>query len=356
MLLCLALLLPSRAVQAQAEVRKFSNEFLKIGVGARAAGMGNAMTALTDDVLSGYWNPAGLVRAPIQPQVALMHAEHFAGVAKYDYAAFTTRIDDDRRFAGTFIRLGIDDIPNTLNFRDGNTIDYARITAFSVADMAFLFSYAQALRLGKGQLGVGGNFKLIHRRIGDFGVGWGFGLDAGVQYTQGELALGAMVGDMTSTFNAWTYNTELFEDAFRAAGQEIPTNSIEITLPHMRLGAAYRFFAQKAVNLRASLDLELNFDGKRNVVANLGRMSIDPKMGVEASYKDIVFLRAGVMNIQEVVSGEGERVWSVYPTAGLGVHYRNFAVDYALSNVGDFSQNRYSHVFSLKITFGSFKK
>lgn len=36
--------------------------FLKIGVGARAAAMGDAFTALADDPTALYWNPAGLIK------------------------------------------------------------------------------------------------------------------------------------------------------------------------------------------------------------------------------------------------------------------------------------------------------
>ena len=36
--------------------------FEKIGVGARAAGMGGAFSALADDITSLYWNPAGVAR------------------------------------------------------------------------------------------------------------------------------------------------------------------------------------------------------------------------------------------------------------------------------------------------------
>ena len=71
-----------------AQVAKYSNEFLAIGVGARALGMGNAYVAVTDDVTSGYWNPAGLTAMSSPYQVGLMHSEYFAGVAKYDYASF----------------------------------------------------------------------------------------------------------------------------------------------------------------------------------------------------------------------------------------------------------------------------
>ena len=37
-------------------------QFLKIGVGPRAIGMGGAYTALADDINAMYWNPAGLSR------------------------------------------------------------------------------------------------------------------------------------------------------------------------------------------------------------------------------------------------------------------------------------------------------
>ena len=40
--------------------QKYSNEFLSIGVGARAQGMGSAVIASSSDVFSLFWNPAGL--------------------------------------------------------------------------------------------------------------------------------------------------------------------------------------------------------------------------------------------------------------------------------------------------------
>src|SRR5688572_31998776 len=77
-----------------AQSRKYSNEFLNIGVGSRAFGMSNAVVASTNDVTSGYWNPAGLTNMTGNLQVGLMHSEYFAGIAKYDYAAVAAPIDD----------------------------------------------------------------------------------------------------------------------------------------------------------------------------------------------------------------------------------------------------------------------
>ena len=65
----------------------------------------------------------------------------------------------------SFIRFGVDDIPNTTDLIDQNgNIDYDRITSFSAADQAFLIDYAR--KLGVPGLRLGGNAKIIYRRVG----------------------------------------------------------------------------------------------------------------------------------------------------------------------------------------------
>ena len=66
----------------------YSNEFLAIGIGARAHGMSGAVTATTNDLYSSYWNPAGLAQLDAPFQIGVMHAEWFGGVAKYDFLGF----------------------------------------------------------------------------------------------------------------------------------------------------------------------------------------------------------------------------------------------------------------------------
>jgi len=70
---------------ANAQVaRVYVNEFLQIGVGARAMGMSQAQVSSVNDVTSGYWNPAGLMGLGNKLDAALMHSESYAGIAKYD--------------------------------------------------------------------------------------------------------------------------------------------------------------------------------------------------------------------------------------------------------------------------------
>ena len=98
-------------------MRKYSNEFLNIGVDAAALGMSNAVVATTDDVNSGYWNPAGLVYLE-DNQLSLMHASYFANIANYNYLAYAMPLDDRSAVGISVIRFGVDDILDTTQLID----------------------------------------------------------------------------------------------------------------------------------------------------------------------------------------------------------------------------------------------
>ena len=333
-----------------AEVPKYSNEFLFIGVGARAFGMSHSVVASTGDVTAGYWNPAGLVGIERDIDIGLMHAEYFAGIAKYDYAGFAIRIDD--RSVGTLsiIRFGVDDIPNTLELMDNNgNIRYDRITTFSAADYGFLFSYARSSKIDG--LSYGGNAKLIYRRTGDFANAWGFGFDLGVQYRLRQWYFGANARDITSTFNAWTFNTTDLEEVFLATGNEIPSNSLELTMPRIILGAARSFRLHEKFSLLAELNTDVTFDGKRHVLVSTSFLSIDPHIGLEVVYNKLVFLRMGIGNMQLIPEFDNQNSFDFQPSLGLGIHWRNFTIDYALTDISDQSIALYSNIFSLKFNF-----
>ena len=332
--------------------QKFSNEFLKIGIGARAQAMSGAVTAYNPDVNAGYWNPAMMSGIAAPFQAGAMHANIFGGVVKYDNMMVGKRLNADNGSFGaiTLIRMAVDDIPNTLSIREPDgSINYDNIRSFSVSDYAMLISYAKSI-FGDPNLRLGGNAKLIHRRIGSFGQGWGLGVDLGVQWVMDNYMFGAMLRDATTTFTAWTYDIDAeTERVLVNTGNDVPESSVEITLPSLTLGGAGQFKLNNKSKLLAALDVELNTDGQKGGLIAANRFAVLPKLGLEYSYADKVFIRGGVGRFQllKTQADAEKRALDFQPTAGVGVKLGRIHIDYAFSDIGNASVLDYTHVFSL---------
>ncbi|WP_156772370.1 putative type IX sorting system protein PorV2 [Urechidicola croceus] len=335
-------------------LRKYSNEFLNIGVDAAAFGMGKSVVASTSDVNSIYWNPAGLVHIK-DYQGSLMHAEYFAGIAKYDYAGFAMPIDDESALGFALIRFGVDDILDTAELIDSQgNIDYNRINLFSAADYALNIAYARQLPVQG--LNIGFNGKIVHRNIGDFASSWGFGLDASLQFERNDWLFGLMLRDITTTFNAWSINEEEFariQNAVPDQNQESP-ETVELTLPKAQFGMAKKFEIVRDFNLLTELDLNMRFT-KTNDIISTGFVSIDPAFGFQIDYIDMVFLRGGIGNFQNVTEFDNSKSLSMQPNLGVGFKYQGIQIDYALTNIGSVGNALYSNVFSVKLDFDYFR-
>ncbi|OAV46021.1 PorV/PorQ family protein [Lewinella sp. 4G2] len=343
------------ALTATATAQKYSNEFLTIGVGARAHGMGTAVVASQQDVYATAWNPAGL--AGIDPDAGLeigaMHAEWFGGVGNYDYLGFTLPLaSGNQRLGLSLIRFGIDNIPNTLSLYEADgTINFDNITEFSAADYAFLGTYARTFPKAAGDLRVGGNVKVIHRTIGEFATSWGFGLDLGAQLDRGNWTFALLGKDITSTFNTWSLNfTEEERTTLTATGNDIVIESVETTNPTFILAAARKFNITKDINLTAELDLIATTDGERNTLIAEDPISLDPAFGLEADYGDFIFIRAGVSQLQRIQDFDLEERINSRPSLGLGLKVGQLNVDYAYTDLGeDDGRSTFSHIVSLRL-------
>lgn len=336
-------------------VRKYSNEFMNIGVDAAALGMANSVVSSTNDVNSGYWNPAGLLHLE-DHQVSLMHANYFANIAQYDYIAYASPIDDDSAWGVSLIRFGVDDILNTTELIDSQgNIDYNRISLFSTADYGFTFSYARKLPLDGLRYGV--NAKIIRRIIGKFASAWGFGFDAGVQFERNNWKFGIMARDITTTYNVWNINEKEYQkvaDAVPGQNQELP-ESTEITAPTLQLGLSKKFVFHYDYSLLAAANMNMRFTQTNDIISTK-YASIDPALGVEFGYIDLVFVRAGAGNFQNVEQLDSTKKVEFQPNIGLGFKYRGIQVDYALTNLGNQSTTLYSNIFSLKVDLGQFRR
>ena len=342
------------ALNAQA-LRGFSNEFLNLGVDAASFGMGKAVIATSADVNSIYWNPAGLTNVT-DYQGALMHAEYFQGIGKYDYGSFAMPIDGQSAFGVSLIRFGVDDIMNTTELIDSQgNINYDNISLFSAADYALTVGYARKFLLSGLNIGVNG--KVIHRQIGDFASSWGFGLDASLQYqSSGDWKFGLMVRDITTTFNAWSVNEEAYakiQDAIPGANDEKP-ESLELTKPKMQLGVGKYFEVFRDFGILTEFDLNMRFTQTNDLIAT-GFMSIDPAFGFQMDYLKMVFFRAGVNNFQQFTDIDLEKNVRFEPNIGVGFRYRGIQIDYALSNIGGAGGTLYSNIFSLKLDLSYFR-
>lgn len=353
-LLLTVLFLMSCPLFAQS-VRKYSNEFMNIGVDAVALGMANTTTAHTSDVNSGYWNPAGLLKVT-DKEIGLMHASYFANIAQYDYIAFAMPIDDKSAMGISLIRFGVDDILNTTQLIDNQgNIDFNRISLFSTADYGFTFSYARKTSISG--LTYGANAKIIRRTIGEFADSWGFGFDLGIQYQLKKWQFGLMLRDITTTYNIWNINEQAFQqiaNAIPGENQELPETT-EITLPKAQLGFARQFEFSTDYTLLAATNLNMRF-ARTNDIISSESLSIDPALGLELGYTKIVFLRAGVGNFQNVTQIDNTEKIGFQPNIGIGFRYKGFQIDYALTDIGNQSAALYSNIFSLKIDLSVFKR
>ncbi len=338
---------------------KFVNEFLNIGVGARAHGMFHAQVASVNDVTAALWNPSALSKIEAPLQASAMHAEWFGGVANYDYIGIAKSIDPSKSSYGSIsvIRMGIDNIPFTLNLigPDGS-VNYDNVSDFSTADYAFFASYGQLI--GE-RLRVGGSAKVIYRSIGRFANAFGFGLDAGATYELPRFTIGVTARDITTTFNSWSFNlSDEEQQVFTQTGNSIPVSSSELVLPRLIFGFAFHsdkenYNSKYSYTIEA--DLNVNTDGRASGLIATNRFAIEPVVGAEVGYNDLVFLRAGVGNMQRLVNdfNANTRSLSVTPSLGLGLKLNRFKIDYALNNIGSSAGagNIYSHIFSLSIEF-----
>ncbi|MBF8248147.1 MAG: hypothetical protein HW374_947 [Bacteroidetes bacterium] len=304
-------------------VGKYAGEFLAIGVGGRALGLGGAYTALANDATAGYWNPGALVRINY-PEIALMHDERFGGLFNYDFASVALPYGPDVSLGISLIRLGVDGIPDTRSawidnngngiFDNVDRLDYDKISYFSSADWALFLTYSKKV---DETFSYGANVKFVRRSLGDQSA-TGIGFDIGLLYSPfTDFYLGVNAQDVTTTLVSWS------------------TGRNELISPTIKLGSAY-FFEMLGGRFAPAFDVDIRFENRRFAsVAHIGPVSFDPHIGLEYELVGLAALRLGYNDVKQV-------------SFGAGVHLRRLDIDYSFARV----QNRElgdTHRISLRI-------
>lgn len=316
------------ALPSAARGEKYAAEFMALGGGARAMGMGGAFIAIANDPTTTYWNPAGLARfssmlgTPKDWAFSLMHSERFGDIVDYNFATAVSPLKGGKSGWGiTLIHLGVSDIPvipfseGMIGNSDGDEIyephlgevlnfDPRYIPMESANDFAVFLSYAQAMGIGS----VGGSVKFIRNDQITGVTSFGIGIDIGYLKDRvfKDLAVGVKLQDATGTYISWS------------------TGKKEFIYPALKIGLAYPIDIKSMKStLILAVDGDFRFENRKWASQYwIGRASSDFHFGAELIIRELVALRGG--------NDMGR--W----TAGAGFLLQNFGwnttigLDYAL--------------------------
>lgn len=289
--LCAAL---SGFVQAGTGDHGLPGEYLTYDIGARAAGMGGAMTGLADDVSAIFYNPAGLAtQNPIQ--FGLQHVILFEDTM-FDFLGFSMPIVE----IGT-VGLGVVMLNSGgFDIRDDRYRPNPTGFTNSMSQMGICLSYARDLMPA---LTVGGNIKFAYEDM--FGhTGTGVGVDlSGLYSLIPELQVGLAINNALSP---------------SVLGDTYPIN--------VTLGFGSHLFND---------DLLLDADISKSLADQGIKWDVGGQLDV---YEDMVFVRAGLDDEMKVHLGAGGR-------------YMNIGLDYALS----IEPLGLAHKISLGYSMGGFE-
>ena len=267
--------------------------FLKIGVGARALGLGGAYTALSDEASGLAWNPAGAAGLT-KRELGVTHAELFAGT-RYDFIGFV----QPSKF-GSFGASAIHLSQAALQGRD----EAGRTTgSFGASDSAVALSYAAWAPL---ELKVGGSLKFVQSAIGAVSAQTA-ALDLGAQRTLGRLgpgmpALGVAVQNLGP--------------GMKYAGETSPLPLV------VAVGAAYK------------LPMGLTFAADYKQRPNLRTSEFC--LGTEYALLSGFALRGGYGTARALSNGSSGTAALGGMAAGLGFKAKNgYSLDYSITPFGE---------------------
>jgi len=287
-------------------------QFLKIGVGARATGMGESFVAVADDPSALYWNPAGLTLYD-NNQVYFAHSEWLVDV-KHSFVGGSYRLGASDVIGFSVIALYMDDMPVTTETNPFGTGEY-----FSYTDLAFGITYSRRMT---DQFSFGMTLRYMNSSMDKLSMD-GFMFDLGTYYWTG---LG------TSRFAVTVSN---FGGQIAPSGEvtlvsgETRDSWQEFALPTVfRVGFAMEPYMTDVHRLTTTVQLNHPNDNAENV-----------GFGLEYGWNNTITLRGGYkINVDEETFSTGVGVALPLEFAAINVDY-SFAKWGNLGDVHRFSMN-----------------
>jgi hypothetical protein len=303
-------------------------QFLKIGVGARGTGMAGAVSGLSSDVTSVFWNPAGL--ADIRGYAAdVSHSFWFAGMS-HSFAGAVIPVGERFRVGASFTTFSSGDIRVTTT----NNPE-ASGGIYNVSDIAIGLSVAGYLT---DQFSFGATAKYVQHAFTNVSA-VGFVFDIGTKYNTGyrgiTLGFGVLSLGPKQEFSGANLNT---------TNQPITglnASAIDMSISTAPFNIPLSFRAGLGLDMLTLLVEipEIDDDGtqvhKWATGIDFETYSDSPEqfaIGTEYTFRDLVILRAGYRfgNDQFGLAGgiglkylsadfDGRIDFSVNPTQNLGL-------------------------------------
>jgi hypothetical protein len=247
-----------------------SMQFLKIGVGARQAALGEAGIALVRDVNSVFWNPANIT-AIGRTQVSFSYTRWIADM-NYVGGAFGFRLGNIGSFALSAASLDYGAIPEATV--GGGSNDARTGSTFDGADLLFGLSYARSFN---DRLSIGLTVKYMRETLWNYAAGtWAF--DVGTNYDIG--AKGLRLAMSAQNFGG---SVSWLEDSSQIEGFDIPF-VFRVGLSSLILGPAGDSFVAIPESHQVRLSVE---------AINSNDYSERLHFGLEYLFNDLLALRSG---------------------------------------------------------------
>jgi hypothetical protein len=295
-----------------------SAQFLKIGVGARAAGLGEAFVAVVDDASALYWNPAGVALL----EGTQMHFSHTQWPAQieYEFIGVTRNFSRFGSIGFSFASLHMDDMEVTTEFRPHGTGEY-----FSYGDFLGAVTYARQMT---DRFSFGVSFKYIQEELAELTTR-GMVVDMGTYYRTGFKSLRLAANLANFGTNLRPGGTYLGFDEY---GQIADRRYEAFAPPTMfRLGTAMEALDRDGQRLTVSFAMAHPVDNVENA-----------SLGLEALLWDALFARLGYkFNSDE----ERFTLGTGWQLSAWSTHMR---IDYAYT---DFGLLESAHRFSFDFSF-----
>lgn len=253
LLACLLVAGSTAHVAAENSGYEGTGAFLKLGFGARAAGMGEAFVSLADDASAVYYNPAGLACLGSPSLVSAYHVQ--SGVAGYFSIGYA-----QHGLGAALLRLSSGDIQGTDEFGNPTTLFHASEGAILVAGAAKF----QGLALGI-------TLKQYSQRLADVS-GSGFTADVGALYVGDRIRFGAVGRNLTGGVGYSNGEYDAFERSF---GVGVSTDILE----NFRVAADYDSDGTTRVGGEYTLD---NFAFRGGAVFRDGEARLTAGLGVKS--------------------------------------------------------------------------